>query len=196
MNSLQSAFSHDHYVFRRKVLRFFGGEFNIYDADGNLVMYSEQKAFKLKEDIHIYTEKQMSNEVLNIRARQRIDFGATYDVIDAPSGERIGALRRKGLKSMLRDEWLFLDSQDQEIGTIKEDNVAMALIRRAGLSWLLPQRYTISVQGQCVASLKQHFNPFVLKYILDLSNDHEKRLDTRLAVAGGILFCAIERRQS
>ena len=91
MRDSQSAFSHDSYVFRRKVFRFFGGEFSIYDGNENLVMYSEQKSFKLKEDIRVYTEKAMTNEVLKIKARQRLDFGATYDVVDPSSNQPIGS---------------------------------------------------------------------------------------------------------
>lgn len=194
MSTSQSAFSHDRYVFRRKVFRIFGGEFSVYDANENLVMYSEQKSFKLKEDVRVYSEKTMVNEVLKIKARQVLDFGATYDVVDPSTGQSIGALRRKGLKSMMKDEWLFLDPQGQEIGAIQEDNLFMAMVRRFGPSVLFPQRYTISTQGQEVASLKQHFNPFILKYTLDIK-DYEKKLDPRLAIAGGILFCAIEQRQ-
>ena len=196
MDSTRSEFTQDQYVFRRRVFRFFGGEFTVYDSNGNLIMYSEQKSFKLKEDMRIYSDKAMVNELLRIKARQVLDFGATYDVIDSHSEQPVGALRRKGLKSMLKDEWLFLDTQGQEIGVIQEDNLLMALLRRFGPSWLFPQRYSVSTRGVQVAALNQHFNPFVLKYTLDLSRDHEKILDRRLVIAAGILFCAIERRQS
>jgi len=197
----QDSFQHDRYLFRRKVLRVFGGEFDIYDPNGNMVLYSEQKSFKLKEDMRLYSDKSKSNELLTIKAKQILDIGATYDVVDPQSGAAVGALRRKGLKSiMARDEWLFLDPQGQEIGMIQEDRLLLGLVRRllsmvGFLALLLPQRYTVSIEGRPVAFIKQHFNPLVLKYTLDLSPDYEKRLDRRLAIAGGILLCAIERRQ-
>lgn len=197
----QDSFQHDRYLFRRKVLRVFGGEFDIYDPNGNMVLYSEQKSFKLKEDMRLYSDKSKSNELLTIKAKQILDIGATYDVVDPQSGAAVGALRRKGLKSIIaRDEWLFLDPQGQEIGMIQEDRLLLGLVRRllsmvGFLALLLPQRYTVSIEGRPVAFIKQHFNPLVLKYTLDLSPDYEKRLDRRLAIAGGILLCAIERRQ-
>ena len=196
MSGQKDAFLHDRYLFRRKVLKVFGGEFRIYDSSGNLALFSKQKAFKLKEDIRAYADESMTNELLTMKARQIVDFGATYDVEDTQQAVKVGSLRRKGLKSLIRDEWLLFDPQEQQIGVIQEDSAILALIRRF-VPWanLIPQRYNIRIGGQPVASLKQHFDPFVLKYTLDLSRDYEKRLDRRLAIAAGILFCAIERRQ-
>jgi hypothetical protein len=192
------AFQYDFYLLRRKVFRFFGGEFDIYDPVGNPVLHSEQKSFKLKEDMRLYSDKSRNYEILSIKARQVLDIGATYDVTDSRSLQPVGALRRKGLKSIFaRDEWLILDPQGQEIGIIKEDSLFLGLVRRLSrrLSFLFPQKYKVSMGGQPVAFFKQHFNPFILKYDFDLSPDPENRFDRRLAIAAGILLCAIERRQ-
>ena len=194
----EDVFQYDRYLFRRKIFRIFGGEFDIYGPSGNVVLFSEQKSFRLKEDMRLYSDKSKSNELLTIKTKQILDIGATYDVVDPQSGAAVGALRRRGLKSLFaRDEWLFLDPQGQEIGKIQEDRLLLGLARRwiRNVSLLLPQRYTVSIGGQPVAFFKQHFNPFVLKYTLDLSPDYEKRLDRRLAIAAGVLLCAIERRQ-
>src|SRR6185503_13579603 len=43
------------YMIRRKVLTLFGAQFHIYNAEGKVVGFSKQKAFKLKEDIRVYT---------------------------------------------------------------------------------------------------------------------------------------------
>lgn len=196
--SNDQGFDHDRYLLRRKVLRFFGGEFDIYDTDGNVVLHSEQKSFKLKEDMRLYSDKSKSNELLSIKTEQILDIGATYNVTDSRSFETVGALRRKGLKSVfMRDEWLLLDPSGQEIGLIQEDRVFMGVIRRLNglFSLFFPQRYTVSMGGQPVAFFKQHFNPFVLRYDFDITQDYEKRLDRRLAIATGILLCAVEKRQ-
>lgn len=192
------AFQHDHYVFREKVFRFFGGEFDIYDSDGNLALHSEQKSFKLREDMRLYSDKSRTIELLSIKTGQILDIGATYEVTDSRSAQTIGFLRRKGLKSlMVRDEWLLSDSNKQEIALIQEDSMMLGVMRRLirNLAYLVPQRYTVSAGGQPVAFFRQHFNPFVLKYDLDLSPDHEKKLDRRLVITAGVLLCAIEGRQ-
>ena len=187
-------FSHPRYLVRRKVLKLFGGAFHVYDAQERLVFYSQMKAFKLKEDIRLFTGEDMRTEVLRIQARQVLDISATYDVYDSPSGQKVGALRRKGLKSILKDEWVILDVQDREVGFIREDGLALALIRRF-LTNLIPQKYYGEVKGREVCTFKQRFNPFVMKVELDFSRDPKGILDRRLGIAASLLLCAIEGRQ-
>lgn len=183
------------YLIRRKVLTLAGAKFHIFDPSGNVVMFSKMKAFRLREDIRLYTGEDMQNELITIQARQIIDFSAAYDVFDASSGEKVGALRRMGLKSIIRDEWLILDANENQIGTIREDNTGLALVRRF-LTNLVPQSYDVEINGQVVAEYRQRFNPFVLKLELDFSKDAGHILDRRLGLAAGILLCAIEGRQN
>ena len=138
----------------------------------------------------------MQREMLVIKARNIIDFAATYDVFDPNhGGQLVGSLRRKGLKSVIIDEWLFLDAMGGEVGTIKEDSVWLALIRRfiAG-SWL-PQTYRGEVGGAPVCEFRRNFNPFVSKVTLDFSSDVEGRLDRRMGIAAALLLVAIEGKQ-
>ncbi|MEE8199791.1 MAG: hypothetical protein V3R29_01365 [Candidatus Acidoferrales bacterium] len=187
-------FALDQYVARRKLLALFAPKFHIYDPMGNLVAYVEQKAFKLKEDITVFADEQKQQPLLTIKARKILDFSAAYDVTDARSSQKAGALRRKGLKSILRDEWLILDAADQEIGKIQEDSALLATVRRF-LTNLIPQSYHITVQGQAAGVIKQHFNPFVLKHTVDLTADPGRVFDRRLALAAVVLLQAIEGRQ-
>tara|TARA_B100000927_G_scaffold245998_1_gene208773 strand:+ start:1295 stop:1900 length:606 start_codon:yes stop_codon:yes gene_type:complete len=190
-------FQHPNYLVRQKVLKLFGGAFHIFDPDGNVVLYSKQKAFKLKEDIRVYTGEDMATEVLTIRTDQIIDFGATYHVHDSQQGgARVGSLKRKGLKSMLRDEWILLNSSGQEIGSIQEDSVALALLRRIMVGWLLPQNYYGKVGNNPVSLFTRNFNPFVSKIKLDFSMDSEGQLDRRLGIAAVIMLLAIDGKQN
>lgn len=186
------------YMIRRKVLKLFGGAFHVYDAAGNVVGYSKMKAFKLKEDIRVFTGEDMQTELLTIQARQVIDWGASYDVFDPQQGVKVGALRRKGFKSILKDEWLILDPYDQEIGLVQEDSTMLALVRRFidYASMIFPQKYVVSVNQQPVAIFKQNFNPFVYKLNVDLSADTAGVLDKRLAMGAAILMAAVEGKQN
>ncbi|MFA6356652.1 MAG: hypothetical protein WCY23_06050 [Candidatus Omnitrophota bacterium] len=188
-------FRHSNYLVRKKVLTLFGGAFHIYDPEGRVAFYSRQKAFKLKEDIRVYTGEDMQTEVLTILARNIIDISATYDVVDPVSGAKVGALRRKGIKSMLRDEWIILDKEDREIGLIREDSMLLAVVRRF-FSNLVPQKYHGYVDGILACVFNQNFNPFVMKIRLDYSMDTRNLLDRRLGIAAAILLCAIEGKQS
>jgi len=189
-----SPFGLDRYIVRRKVLTLFAPQFHIYDETERMVGYVKQKAFKLKEDIRLYSDESMSTELLLIQARQILDISAAYDVIDSKSGQKVGALRRKGLKSILKDEWIIMDAGDAEIGLIQEDSALLATLRRF-LTNLIPQKFLFQVRGRPVGMLKQAFNPFVFKAQVDFSEDPGKVLDRRLALAAVVLLLAIEGRQ-
>jgi len=194
-SNISSVFRHNSYLVRRKIFTLFGAEFHIYDPSGQVAFYSKQKAFKLKEDIRVYTGEDMQAEVLEIHARNIIDISATYDVIDPSSKTKVGALRRKGIKSMLRDEWLILGREDVEIGVIREDRMLLAAIRRFACN-LVPQKYHGYVDGRLACVFNQNFNPFVMKIHLDYSMDTRNLLDRRLGIAAAILLCAIEGKES
>jgi uncharacterized protein YxjI len=185
------------YTIRRKVLKVFGAAFHVYDPQGGIVGYCKQKAFKLKEDIRIYTDESMSQEWLVIKARSMLDFGATYDVTLA-DGSVIGSLRRKGLKStFLRDSWMVFDNQNRQIADLTEDGSFLALLRRYVdyVSLFFPQKFTMTrTDGSVVARFRQHFNLFVYRLSIAVEKD-DPELDDLMIMASGCLICAIEGRQ-
>ena len=185
---------HDQYVIRRKFLRLFGNEFRVFDPTGQQVLFSRQKAFKLREDIRVWSGDDMQTELLRIAARQIVDFSAAYDVIDSTSNTKVGAFKRKGLKSIVRDEWILMDPNDQEIGLFQEDSMGMAILRR--FINIIPQKFHMDVGAAHVANLRQNWNPFVVKVSVDFSPDTQKLLDKRFAIAVAILHSAVEGRQS
>lgn len=194
-NKVHDKFSYNQYLVRRKVFSVLGAKFHIYNSNQELVMFSQLKAFKLKEDIRLYSDESMTQELLKITARNIIDFSATYDVKDAVTGEHVGSLRRKGLKSILKDEWILLNASELEIGRIKEDSTLLAMLRRF-LSNLIPQKYNVMMNGNTISTFKQNFNPFVTKINVDFSLDSGHVLDRRLGLAASVLLCAIEGKQN
>jgi hypothetical protein len=149
---------------------------------------------KLKEDIRLFRDEDMQHELISIQARSIIDFSAAYDVTDSETGEKLGALRKRGFKSILKDEWVLLDNNDNEIGHIKEDSLFLALLRRF-VANLIPQSYVVEMNGERVSTFKQNFNPFVVKLNLDFTEDRNEVLDKRLGIAAGLLLCVIEGKQ-
>ena len=171
------------------------GKIRLYSPDGRLVLYSQQKMFRLREDIRVYDDEVMSQELLYIQARSIIDFGAAYDIIDSLSDEKVGVLRRKGFRSLLRDKWEILDAQDRMLGVLWEDNPTRAMLRRLLLGTLLPQDYDILIGETRVADLRQRFNLFRYEMDIDFSMDTARKLDRRLGIAAAILLGIIEGRQ-
>jgi uncharacterized protein YxjI len=189
------AFQQNEYLIRRKILSLLGAQFYIHDQQGTLIGYCKQKAFKLKEDIRIFNDESMQHELISISARKVLDISSAYDVIDSASGQKIGVLKRKGIKSaFLRDEWTIMDVNDSPVGTIKEDSMLLAIIRRH-LTNLVPQTYDFELGGTTVGKVKQNFNFFAPKMQCDFSMDSGRKLDRRLGLAAVILLMAIEGRQ-
>ena len=191
-------FAHGAYTVRRKFWKFFGAAFYILDEAGSLIGYSSQKAFKLKEDIRVYTDESMTEELLVINARSIIDFGATYDVTDpADEGRSVGSYRRKGWTSLVRDEWLIFDPHGNEIGKIQEDSTGLAILRRliGGMAQLFaPQAYHVEIDGTNAAEMATSRNPFIYKLNVTIDPD-AAGADPRMILAGAILLAAIEGRQ-
>lgn len=194
---LAARLSHKTYLVRKKFFKLFGGSFYVYDSNGDLAFFSKMKAFKLKEDIRVFTDEAMTTEALSIQARSVLDFSGSYDVYDSATGQRVGALRRKGLKSSFyKDEWVILDGAEREIGLIQEDNAFLALLRKYLLGALIPQTFNVKIGDQTLAEFSQKFNLFVTKLSLNFALDPQGAFDRRLGIAAAILLCAIEGKQT
>jgi hypothetical protein len=187
-------FAFDRYEFRRKFWSMIHTDFFIHAPDGAIVLYGRKKGFKLKEDIRLYSDAERQREVMAIAARGVIDFSASYDVTDSAERKRIGVLRRKGMRSILRDEWEILDASEKLLFRMQEDSAGLALLRRF-LTNLVPQSFHVLAGDSPIAEMKQHFNPFHLRMTLDFSLDPGRRLDRRLALAAASLLGTIEGRQ-
>lgn len=194
-------FEHSKYFSKKKFLKILGGQIRIFDESrASLLFFVKQKALRLKEDIQVFGDEGMQQPLLRIAARSVLDISATYDVTDVRDGQKVGALRRKGIASaFLMDQWEILDDQDRPIGLIREDSMLMALVRRY-LTNIIPQKYhvfsgTTADQAAIVGILKQTFNPFIAQFNVDFSMDGQRRLDRRLGIAAVILLQIIEGRQ-
>jgi uncharacterized protein YxjI len=188
------AFQYDHYLVKKQLFAL-TGIVRIYNPQDQLVLYCQQKIFKLKEDIRIYADETKNHELLNIKARQIIDFSAYYDVFDSQYLTKIGGLRRKGLRSFVQDEWEVIDPQDQLIGILKEDTLNKALLRRFLLGRLLPQNYDLEIGTERIADYKQRFHLFRYELEIDFLSEIGNRFDHRLGLAVAILLAIIEGRQ-
>jgi len=189
----------DTYLIRKKVLKILGEAFHIYtdDSQTELLGYCELKAFKLKEDIRIYTDEEKTTELISIKARSILDISAGYDVVDAQSGTSLGAYKRKGLKSLFKDTYKLLDQEDQEYAELSEDSGLLALIRRfvPFANILIPQIFHLrGNDGGGSVEYTQKMNPIVQR--LTVTGAQSGGFDPRVVLAGGMLLAAIEGKQN
>ena len=106
--------------------------------------------------------------------------------MDSQSGELIGILKRKGWKSMLKDEWKILDANQNEIGKIREQGGLVWFLRRFIIR-AIPYKYFIEIGGQDVGTVTEKFQIIGDTYIIDISQSNGM-IDPRLAVAIGLMM--------
>ncbi len=192
--------------FRRKVLKLVGAEITISDvASQTQVGFIKMAAWKLKEDIRLFSDSTQTQEVFAIKARSIIDFGATYDITDSATNTLICSLQRKGLRSaFVRDYWNILDASGAKIGFIQETSGILALVRR----WLsvfsdlfnvifsfVTESYEIRLEGVSgtglLGTILHRKNPIVVKMLLDTTNA-EVNADPRIAIAATAMLAIID----
>ena len=196
---MSNLYEADSYMVRQKVLKLLGEEFHIYSDDSmqQLIGYSKQKPLKLKEDIRVYSDEQKSTELICIKARSIIDFGAGYDITDSQTGEAICSFKREGLKSIFKDSWKVMDSSGNQIGTISEDNGLLALVRRfvPFADIFVPQEFILSAGENPVTFTQSGGFWGTIVNKLYVKNIHSSGLDPRLVLAATMLLIAIEGKQ-
>ncbi|MBD1846794.1 hypothetical protein H6F89_25980 [Cyanobacteria bacterium FACHB-63] len=92
----------------------------IVDAGGKPIFYVRQKLFRLKEVINVFSDVHRSQELFTIKADRIIDFSARYNFSD-PSGKIVGAIKRRGLKSLWKAHFDIFDGETVAF-TIQEEN--------------------------------------------------------------------------
>jgi uncharacterized protein YxjI len=172
------AFSHTHYKVTRPWLSFLGRKFYVYSPDGALAAFVKKPVLKLKQEFTIYADEAESRPILTVRQRQFIGLNIAHDVFDTATGQKVGTIRHKGLKSIIRDEWELLDAGDQVVGLMQEDGAA--LLRR--FLPMLTGKWHVELGGAPVAHVRQIFKFFAKEFELDLS-ESQGRIDTRFAIA-------------
>ena len=181
------------YMIREKFWKIFGNKFWFEDVNEKRYGFCEQKRFKLKEDIRIYSDESKSQEWLKIKQKQIVDAWGGYDIMDSQSGEHIGTVRRKFWASVLRTRWHLLDAAGNEIGMLIEDSMGYALARRILLGILLPKKFHIEIGGGGeFVTMRQMFNPFIKKLVVNIPPSHP--LDRRFIAGLAIVIAAIDGR--
>src|SRR5919199_3787192 len=121
---------HDRFLRRQRIRPMVNQyEFALLDEDGTEpepFCFVQQARFKFKEDIGFYTDETRSTEVMRIKARQRFDPAARYDVT-AADGTKIGEIQKVFGKSLLRSTYLLYDAAGKEIAIATEKSMAVAV---------------------------------------------------------------------
>ena len=97
-------------------------QIRVTDATGAPVLYVHQKAFRLKEAVTVYRDETKQTALYTIAADRVLDFNAVYRIRDG-LGREVGALARRGRRSIWRARYDVLDADGQTAFRVSEDNV-------------------------------------------------------------------------
>lgn len=98
------------------------------DADGKpgaLMALAQQKRAAFKEEVKFFSDESRKVLLFSFKARQRLDLGATYDVLDA-DGNAIGNFRKSFGASLLRSTWQLEALGVEAVGSERSQGVAIA----------------------------------------------------------------------
>ena len=148
---------------------------------GGPIAFVRQKKLAIKEDIRFYADESESRELFRIKARTWLDthvFG----------------------KSLFRSTWRVRDAQEQEVAIARERSQVAAIARRVidfvpdfGGLIPIPYNFDILVDDRVVGAMNRKFQ-LRDRYVLDLSGDHERKLDRRVAVALAVGLDTLQNR--
>ena len=177
-----------HYIIRRKFWSVFERVFRVFTGDGQLIMYIQHPLLKLREEFQVYADEAKTRPLLSIKSQQVIAINFSYQVSDAQTGQLLGSVQKKGLRSLVRDKFIMLDALGAEIGYAEEQGAS--LLRR--FFPLLPSQHAIFVGGHRVAYIKQRFRFFTKEFTVDTQ---PSTVDPRFVLAVALLALIAEARR-
>ncbi|WP_395740802.1 hypothetical protein [Prosthecobacter sp.] len=92
------------------------------DAHGSTVCYVKQKLFRFREKVEVFTDDTMRTPLATIEADRIIDWSARY-TFKSPTGQVLGAVGRRGMKSLWRAHYdVFAPGAQSPAFAIQEAN--------------------------------------------------------------------------
>ncbi len=199
---------HDRFILRQR-FRAVVNEYEFFlpmgdgDEPGQPFCFVRQKRFTFKEDIRFYTDETRSVEVMRIKARQRFDPRARYDVT-AADGSKLGEIQKVIGASLLRSTYQLYDAHGAAVATVTEHSMPVALLRRAigfvpvldsVADWLpIPYHFTFLRDGKVLGSHRRHIGKLRDIYTIDMSGDADRSVDRRLILAVAVGMDALQAR--
>jgi uncharacterized protein YxjI len=194
---------HDRFVLRQRfapvVNRY---EFSLPDSEEPFG-FVQQKRFSFKEDIRFFSDRDRTRESLRIKARQRFDPRARYDVT-LPDGTKVGEIQKVFGKSLLRSSYALFDASGAEVATAQEKSLFVALFRRiVGFipfigdlaDWLpIPYHFDFTRGDQKIGEHRRRIGRIGDVYDIDMSDDPERTVDRRLVLALAVGMDALQAR--
>ncbi|MGH8503254.1 MAG: hypothetical protein ACREVE_12440 [Gammaproteobacteria bacterium] len=178
-------------------------QISVTDAARRVIFYVRQKAFRLKEAVTVYADTAQARALYQINADRVFDISAQYNIDDS-QGTRLGAVQRRGMRSLWRAHYEIM-REDQPFMVVREENPWVKVldglldsIPVVGMftGYLLHPSYLVTRVDNGAAALRVTKQPafFEGRYRVE-------RLDTldedaeRLAVLALLMMLLLERQR-
>jgi uncharacterized protein YxjI len=176
-------------------------QLSVVDADGKMLFYVKQKAFKLKEAVTVFADETQTRPVAKIDADRIIDISANYTFSD-PSGRVFGSIKRQGMRSLwkahyeLKRDGATLMEINEENGWVKVADSLLNEIPIIGLlsGYVFHPCYLVTRPGSVpVLRFKKQPAFFEGKFKVEKLGALDTA-DEALAVLGLLMMILLERR--
>ncbi len=179
------------------------------DAAEREVLYVHQKVFNIREDIRVFSDQTRAQEIFRINTERILDLNSKYKFTNQTTGQYLGHVRPKSLRSIWQLTYLIYDENDVIEHHIKEDNPWVKIldsligqIEFIGMltGFFLNPSYT-AYRGQTredVASPVLHIKKkpgfFEGVFTIDLMNPIDPDEEARLVLASMLMLQFMRRR--
>lgn len=183
----------DYYKLTKKVMAL-TNQYSIEDGKGNMLGYTKQKMFKLKEDIRVYTDDKMVTELFRIQQDQVMDMWGTFSVIDSSSNTCVGKIKRSPLSDIGADSYDIMEPNGLIMGRILESSGRGLMRKYLPGGNLIPEQVCVECNGKKVADVKQNFKMIGDSWEVRC-NEIPAQLNRRTLVAAMLMMSMIERQK-
>lgn len=150
-----------------------------------------------KRHVNIYRDDRRTEQLLEIQQESKWQFPYAYYQIKDARGMNLARLQKNYFYDLIRKRWYCHLNDGSLLCTIKEDDILLALLRRflGNFYGLLRTNFVILAgrRERLVGTFNRKFT-ILDRYVLDMSNDPERVIDRRIAVAIGIMLDTGEKR--
>jgi hypothetical protein len=176
------------YRIKRPFWSFFERTFRVFTPDGQLIMLVKHPIWRLREEFTVYADEARTQPLLLVKSRQMIAINFSFDVTKTSTGDLLGTVQKRGLRSLLRDKFIILDPTGSEIGYAEEQGAS--ILRR--FFPFLTSKHAIVIGSRQVAFIRQIFRFFIREFEVEMSPGE---VDPHFVLAVALLALMAEARR-
>jgi uncharacterized protein YxjI len=180
--------SQSRYRIKRRFWSLFERVFRVFTLDGQLIMLVKHPVFRFREEFTVFADEAQSRPILFIKSRQIIAINFAFEVTDVESGQVLGSVQKRGLRSIVRDKFIVRDADGNEIGSVEEQGAS--ILRR--FFPILTSKHSVVLHGQQAAAIRQIFRFFTKEFEVELAPGVG---DPRFVLACALLALIAEARR-